>query len=426
MRAPMTRGRSVRAVFAPDKCGLSVTNAFGAAWPANGTASLDKGSTVSAWSAGLVEDGRAQYVCTGWSGSGSVPASGTGTNATFSILEDSALAWVWRTNYLVRVAVVGDGTVDFTEGWVAAGSDILVTAAPGDTAYTSDVWSGDIDGAVADGFSISLCVDSPKDLTITFAALGIGDAVDRPSFVWSTDGDTPWIPVNDGAHDGTDAAMAAASGGGEYAESSLRATFLGPGELSFWWKVAAASGGAGIDLVVDGEYAENVWLSGASDWTNASVTLGDGDHVVEWVFWSDGTDSLASGWLDEVSFPGGLSPETIEIGDVSVPVSWVETAAAEILASQGGNPTNALKATAANGRPVWECYVADLDPTEADDDLKVTIAMKPDGTPELSILSGESPDRVYETQGAPELGGPWGEVTEESRFFRMKVRLPEP
>lgn len=47
------------------------------------------------------------------------------------------------------------------------------------------------------------------------------------------------------------------------------------------------------------------------------------------------------------------------------------------------------------------------------------------GTPEVSILSGESAERVYETQGAPEPGGPWGEVTEESRFFRVKVSLPE-
>ena len=73
---------------------------------------------------------------------------------------------------------------------------------------------------------------------------------------------------------------------------------------------------------------------------------------------------------------------------------------------------------------MWECYVADLDPTKAEDDLKVTIAMKPDGTPEVSILSGESPDRAYETQGAPKPGGPWEEVTEESRFFRVKVRVP--
>ena len=74
---------------------------------------------------------------------------------------------------------------------------------------------------------------------------------------------------------------------------------------------------------------------------------------------------------------------------------------------------------------MWECYVADLDPTRAEDDIKVTIAMKPDGTPDVSILFGESAERVYETQGAPEPGGPWGEVTEDSRFFRVKVSLPE-
>jgi hypothetical protein len=65
-----------------------------------------------------------------------------------------------------------------------------------------------------------------------------------------------------------------------------------------------------------------------------------------------------------------------------------------------------------DGRPVWECCVADLDPTDADDDLVANIEIV-DGEPEISILRGESPDRVYETQGALSPGGPWGARTEK-------------
>lgn len=80
-------------------------------------------------------------------------------------------------------------------------------------------------------------------------------------------------------------------------------------------------------------------------------------------------------------------------------------------------------ADAANGRPVWACYVADLDPTDSDADLVAGIEMV-DGEPEITILRGESPDRVYETQGAPAPGGPWGLRRKDSRFFRVKVGMP--
>lgn len=83
----------------------------------------------------------------------------------------------------------------------------------------------------------------------------------------------------------------------------------------------------------------------------------------------------------------------------------------------------AALAAAANGRPVWACYVADLDPTDADDDLVANIEMV-DGEPEITILKGERANRVYETQGAPSPGGPWGLRRKDSRFFRVKVGMP--
>ncbi len=82
-------------------------------------------------------------------------------------------------------------------------------------------------------------------------------------------------------------------------------------------------------------------------------------------------------------------------------------------------------ATAANGRPVWECYVAGLDPTDATDDFFATIEMV-DGEPQISVGGrGERPGRVYAVEGKSDLGDSWGPTNAMSRFFHIKARVGE-
>jgi len=52
--------------------------------------------------------GISQYLCTGWVGTGSVPASGPGTNLNFTITGDSTIIWQWSTNYWVELNVTGE------------------------------------------------------------------------------------------------------------------------------------------------------------------------------------------------------------------------------------------------------------------------------------------------------------------------------
>jgi hypothetical protein len=73
--------------------------------------------------------GTTQYVCSGWTGTGSVSPSGTGTNLPLVFLtDDSTLTWLWTTNYRLDVAVSGNGTVDVPDDWFAAGSMVTLTA----------------------------------------------------------------------------------------------------------------------------------------------------------------------------------------------------------------------------------------------------------------------------------------------------------
>jgi hypothetical protein len=44
-----------------------------------------------------------RFVCTGWTGTGSVQPSGTGSSVTFTINQVSSLTWNWKTQYLLTV-----------------------------------------------------------------------------------------------------------------------------------------------------------------------------------------------------------------------------------------------------------------------------------------------------------------------------------
>jgi hypothetical protein len=50
-----------------------------------------------------------RYVCTGWTGTGSVPSSGTGSSVTFTINQPSGITWNWKTQYLLTVVTNPSG-----------------------------------------------------------------------------------------------------------------------------------------------------------------------------------------------------------------------------------------------------------------------------------------------------------------------------
>ena len=161
----------------------------------------------------------------------------------------------------------------------------------------------------------------------------------------------------------------------------------------------------------------NSAFSGCSEL--ASIT------IPEWL--ADQTDSwgLPSGCQVVVS-----DNPCVDVDGVSIPKTWISGNAADALAAADGNYWTAARAKAANGRPVWECYVADLDPEDPDDDLVAGIEMV-DGEPEVTIERGESANRAYTVQGAKKLGGGWTDLEDGAnwdaasyRFFRVKVEMP--
>jgi hypothetical protein len=86
-----------------------------------------------------------QYVCTGWTGTGDVPVSGTDTTVTFTIDRDSSITWTWKTHYYLTVKVVPSGVATIPgEDWYDAPGPATLTAPCISGTYR--FWGWDLDG----------------------------------------------------------------------------------------------------------------------------------------------------------------------------------------------------------------------------------------------------------------------------------------
>ena len=110
---------------------------------------------------------------------------------------------------------------------------------------------------------------------------------------------------------------------------------------------------------------------------------------------------------------------------VIIPYDWMEKAATTILSSVDGDFEAAAIATAENGQAVWECYMTGLDPEYPDSHFEAKIALV-DGNPVVTPSPDLGTNRVYTVEAKSSLEDEhWGEPDENSRFFRIKVSLPE-
>ena len=128
-----------------DGCrGLDVFTSRGTAYPTVGEHLYDIGLSLTCSVTSPVESGTTRYVCTGWTGTGSVPSSGSGNQTgSFPLNDDSSITWQWDTEYWLDTDVESGGEINVTNQWIRAGTQISVqaSAAPG---YTFDGWTGTV------------------------------------------------------------------------------------------------------------------------------------------------------------------------------------------------------------------------------------------------------------------------------------------
>ena len=145
---------------------LTVTSTYDSPSPVSGW--FDTGSSITESVATPVSGGvGTQYVCTGWTGTGSAPASGTASALTFTITAPSNVTWNWKTQYYLTVTSA-NGTAGGS-GWYDSGASAYATVTPlvvpgaVGTQYNFTAWSGDASGATSP--SNAIVMNSPKNAT---------------------------------------------------------------------------------------------------------------------------------------------------------------------------------------------------------------------------------------------------------------------
>ena len=407
---------------------LVVVSAQGTPTPAVGDNLFNSDAEVTASVVAPDPAGGVRAVCTGWTGTGSIPASGEGDSVTFVITEDSSITWNWTTGYWVEFSIVGKGTTTYEAQWVAEGTNLVIPFTVNTPFYSLSL-SGDADGAVLGDGSITVPITAPRSIVLTVAEYTYETALDGGRLSWTSGGAENWIPQGEVSHDGQDAAKSGGVTGDDV--STLSTVVLGPGTLAWWWKLEM-SDCAGVDVFIDGALVES--LDSASDWVSASVDIvGDGGHTVRFEFWNAGTATAISdcAYLDQVSWtPEGGGADHTSTTPEPVPYSYFDTECPTLLAEYGGDYEAAANATAANGRnKVWECFVAGISPTNETASFTATIEFK-DGAPVVKWepdLNTNGVVRTYKVYGSETLenGGVWQYPTNSlHRFFKVTVEMP--
>jgi hypothetical protein len=148
---------------------LVITTPHGLANLPNGTNWFSAGSSMSVSITNLLPIlGGTQFVCRGWTGTGSVPASGTSTSTpVFALTNNSTITWTWQTNCLLNVNDPGNGTVSTNSGWFPLSTNVVVTATPSPY-FTFKGWKGETNGCVVAGNNITVVMNSARTITPLF------------------------------------------------------------------------------------------------------------------------------------------------------------------------------------------------------------------------------------------------------------------
>ena len=238
------------------------------------------------------------YACTGWRGTGSVPANGTSNRVDVLMLEDSSIEWLWETNVWIECEVTGEASLSGPgSGWFRKdGAWATFSFVPDSLPFAFRV-SGDAAGIEVDPEAgmVSIPADRPRTVGLHVLSLGdAGEAGGKP-LDWTGDAGAPWFAVEDAtATDGFSLRSGEVAQGGT---SALETTVTGPGRLSFAWRFAAGRNDF-VRFYVDDEQQAQIGRE-TTAWATNEVEIAAGQHSLRWAF-ERGSTAGGAGFLDDV------------------------------------------------------------------------------------------------------------------------------
>ena len=167
----MDQHRDITAVFTNDNVStFQASSMYGT--PSTGTNLF--WTTNGVWVDSFIPDSpvmsgsNVRYVCTGWIGSGTIPATGSGTNTSDYILQDTTVEWQWKTQYLFTAVSTSSNSIVFpSTKWCDIGEQFFLYAIGGGGDMFS-MWVGDVPAGTERLSPVQIVMDQPRSVIAMF------------------------------------------------------------------------------------------------------------------------------------------------------------------------------------------------------------------------------------------------------------------
>jgi len=236
-------------------------------------------NTAVTCSVANVESGGIQYECTGWTGTGSIPASGISNAVEVTLTEDSSIIWTWATNYLLDITISGSGSVDADDAFYVANSEQILTATP-DRGWLFMGWSGDAYGTN----NAVLTMDTPQAVSATFSDDADGDGLLNSNE--TAMGSNPWKKDTD--DDGFDDAFEVAQGLNVINNSSAVVDYIANKGTTFGLYPSNAVFDVAVGQMLLQTVSSNAVLNLQLEKSDDLITWTNAGEAVEWIWPVDG------------------------------------------------------------------------------------------------------------------------------------------
>jgi hypothetical protein len=139
------------------------------------------------------------------------------------------------------------------------------------------------------------------DFVHNLPGLTLNQALDNAYLAFTTGGDASWSGQTAVSFYGGSSGQSGALGGNQSAW--LETTVVGPGTLSFNWKVSSEVGWDLLEVYMDDGLQPGT-ISGEVDWQQKNIFIPVGSHRIRWSYSKDEFVGLGSdcGWVDKVRF----------------------------------------------------------------------------------------------------------------------------
>jgi poly(beta-D-mannuronate) lyase len=209
-------------------------------------------------------------------------------------------------NQTVTFSVEALGTAPMSYQWrfegqeLADGADVSGARGPVLTLLNVQAARGGVyDVVIRNPYSLAI---SEQVFLNVIPFIPIPEAVDtdHTNFIWITSGYTQWRGQTNVVNDRIDAVQSGALPNNQ--TNYIETTVIGPGAVTFWWKVSSQTNSDRLRFTINGVEAASI--AGETAWQKRIIQVNPAEAILRWSYTKDATGSAGQdrGWVDMVEF----------------------------------------------------------------------------------------------------------------------------